>query len=117
MEKDDISKGLGESDLADSCQSGVNDAATGRQSGTGLTQSRSGDVRGITYFIRVGDTVKIGFASNLKRRLGSLQTSHSEEMEVLAAISAADVDEYATHQKFAHLRIHAYPVDTYSTFL
>lgn len=60
---------------------------------------------GITYFIRAGDSIKIGFASNLKRRLGGLQSSHHEPLEVLAAVSAADVDEYQTHQRFAHLRI------------
>jgi hypothetical protein len=60
---------------------------------------------GITYFIRAGDSIKIGFASNLKRRLGGLQSSHHEPLEVLAAVSAADVDEYLTHQRFAHLRI------------
>jgi hypothetical protein len=60
---------------------------------------------GITYFIRAGDSIKIGFASNLKRRLGGLQSSHHEPLEVLAAVSAADVDEHQTHQRFAHLRI------------
>lgn len=82
-----------------------NDARTCDQIDTPLTQPRSGPVHGITYFIRAGDAIKIGFASNLKDRLGSLQTSHPDELEVLAAISAVHVDEYAAHQKFAHLRI------------
>lgn len=42
MEKAEISDGLAENDLADSCEIVVNDAGAVRQSGTGLTQRRSG---------------------------------------------------------------------------
>lgn len=59
---------------------------------------------GCVYFIRVGDAIKIGFAENFKRRLGTLQTSHEIPLEVLAVISSASINEYETHQRFAHLR-------------
>ncbi len=85
----------------------MNENRTASNSDTDLTQARSPDVpwAGVTYFVRAGDAIKIGFATNLKDRLVGLQTSHPDELEVLAAISANDVDEYATHQKFAHLRL------------
>lgn len=60
---------------------------------------------GVTYFIRAGDAIKIGFASNFKRRLGSLQTAQEKPLEVLAVISAGDVGELEAHQRFAHLRL------------
>lgn len=42
LKKDEVSKGLAESELAASCQSGVNDAGTCAPRDTGLTQPRSG---------------------------------------------------------------------------
>lgn len=105
MKKDEISKGLAETDLADSCLIGVNDAGTSDENDTRLTQVSSPGVHGWTYFIRVDDAIKIGFASNFKKRISSLQTSHQNPLDVLAVVPAALVDEYKTHQLFSHLRI------------
>lgn len=71
----------------------------------GFREVRSPGVHGWTYFIRVGDAIKIGFASNYKKRIASLQTSHEKPLEVLAVVPASTADEYKTHQLFARLRI------------
>lgn len=105
MEKDEISKGLSVNDLAGSCAIGVNSAGTRDENDTRLTQARSPGVHGWTYFIRIDDAIKIGFASNFKKRISSLQTSHQKPIEVLAVVPASLVDEFKTHQLFAHLRI------------
>jgi len=60
---------------------------------------------GFVYFIRAGEANLDGFAENFKRRLGSLQTGQERLLQVLAVISAADIGELETHQRFAHLRI------------
>jgi hypothetical protein len=87
-------------------QTYANDSATSSPINTGLTQPRSGDVpAGVTYFIRVGDAIKIGSASNFNRRMHALQTAHEKPIEVLAVIPASLADEYKTHQLFSRLRI------------
>lgn len=96
-------------DLAGSCQIGLNDSGTCEASDTPLTQWRSPTVRaleliGFTYFIRVGASIKIGAATNFKRRLEALQVAHVKPLEVLLVVPAAMADEYAVHQLFAHLR-------------
>lgn len=92
-------------DLQDRVGSGMNDSGTCEKSGTRLTHTRSPGVLGFTYFVRVGNAIKIGAATDFKKRLGSLQTGHPEPMEVLAVVPAALVDEFKAHQLFAHLRI------------
>lgn len=59
---------------------------------------------GWTYFVRVGDAIKIGSATNFKRRLHALQTAHEKPIEVLAVVPASIADEFAVHQLFAGIR-------------
>lgn len=105
MEKPEISEGLAETEVAATCAITVNDERTCDARDTSLTQLRSPGVHGWTYFIRVDDAIKIGFASNARKRIAGLQTSQQKEIEVLAIVPAYLVDEYKTHQLFAHLRI------------
>jgi len=87
-------------------QTAVNGSRTAAASDTRLTRGRSRPVRpGCVYFIRRGDTIKIGTTKDLKRRLSGLQTSHSEPLELMAAISDDRIGEFETHEQFAHLRI------------
>lgn len=105
MEKDEISKGLTECDLADSCEIGANDAGTRRRSDTGLTQLRSPGVHGWTYFIRRADgAIKIGFSIRPWRRIRGLAREFGV-LETLAVVPACLVGEYETHQLFGHLRL------------
>lgn len=84
---------------------GMNKSPTGTSIDPELTQARSADVHGVTYFIRAGDAIKIGSAAHFKRRLHALQTAHEKPLEVLAVVPASLADEFRTHQLFAHLRI------------
>lgn len=58
----------------------------------------------VTYFVRAGDSIKIGVSHNFKRRFKGLQAGVARPLEVLAVFLADHVDEYQTHQQFAHLR-------------
>jgi len=91
--------------LADSRLSGLNDSGTSGEIDARLAQLRSPGVHGWTYFIRADGAIKIGHASNFKKRIAGLQTSHQKPLEVLAVVPAYAADEYKTHQLFAHLRI------------
>jgi hypothetical protein len=44
---------------------------------------------GSVYFVRVGDHVKVGFTTSLKRRLAEIQTCNPYPLEFLAVISQA----------------------------
>ena len=55
---------------------------------------------GLVYFIRFGDRIKIGFTTDLKRRLQVLP----HDM-LLATTPGTMRDEGRLHQRFAHLRI------------
>jgi hypothetical protein len=56
------------------------------------------------YFIRSGDVVKIGRATDPLARLRTLQTSHYEPIVLLAAVPGHALLEPAIHARFAHLR-------------
>lgn len=58
-----------------------------------------------TYFIQAdnGGPIKIGRASNIRKRLASLQCSHSRMLVLLASMEGDH--EAEMHEKFAHLRI------------
>lgn len=65
--------------------------------------------KGVVYFIGMeGDSsaVKIGFASEIKGRLSSLQTSSHHKLKVLATINGTAKFEKELHRKFAadHIR-------------
>lgn len=62
------------------------------------------------YFIgspsQPGSPIKIGFTTDLKKRLKSLQTGSPNKLEVLAAIEAGGSQERAYHDQFAAHRLH-----------
>jgi hypothetical protein len=109
MEKDEISKGLSETDLADSCELEANVEGTCDENGAKLTQRCSPTVhgmsKGFTYFVREGDMIKIGSSIRPEDRISSLQTGTPRSLETLAIVSQDIADEFATHQLFAHLRV------------
>ena len=58
------------------------------------------------YIIKAVGTglVKIGFSTNVPKRLKSLQTASPYRLEVLATWAGTDADEKALHLKFAEYR-------------
>ena len=59
---------------------------------------------GWTYFVRDGEFIKIGSSMRPRERIGMLQTGSSRPLEILAVVPMEVADEFATHQRFAHLR-------------
>lgn len=57
------------------------------------------------YFISNGAYVKIGVASNPKKRLKALQTGNPHKLELLRVIKGGHAEEAALHAHFAHLRV------------
>lgn len=62
------------------------------------------DPFGFTYFIRDEDRIKIGFTIQPAKRMSSLQTANSRELETLLVAPSYMAEEHDTHQRFAHLR-------------
>jgi hypothetical protein len=63
------------------------------------------NAKGYTYFVRDGDSIKIGSSMRPKERISSMQTSHFRVLETLAVVPMEVADEYETHQRFEHLRV------------
>lgn len=57
------------------------------------------------YFVRCGRRVKIGVATNVPSRVGSMQTGSAHEIELLTCIPGDDKLEAKLHQRFHHLHI------------
>lgn len=60
----------------------------------------SEDARGVVYFARVGDLIKIGWTSNVKRRMWSINAD-----AVFHTQPGTRHDERALHAKFNHLLV------------
>lgn len=58
------------------------------------------DTWGYTYFVRVGDLIKIGHSGAPKQRITSL----GRDREILAVVPNTIISEGDAHKKFAHLR-------------
>ena len=56
---------------------------------------------GLVYIVRHGTRVKIGFTTNLEKRMKSVPHD-----EVLATIPGSMASEAALHEKFADIRLH-----------
>lgn len=65
---------------------------------------RTEALRGFTYFIRVGNSIKIGSSGKFEQRLKALQIAHAKPLEVLAVVPAAIAPEFEVHQIFDGLR-------------
>lgn len=63
---------------------------------------------GYVYFILDRDlgVVKVGYSKDPDKRLLSLQTGNSSELELVHRISGTKRDEAVYHAEFAHLRLH-----------
>lgn len=59
---------------------------------------------GHIYFASDGRYIKIGFASNVKNRVASLQTGHHKKLAVLRVEKGTMEDEAKFHERFATLR-------------
>jgi hypothetical protein len=57
------------------------------------------------YFIRSGDCVKIGVATNPRARFSSLQVAHPSDLELLAVTSGGEAREKILHRRFQHLAV------------
>ncbi len=66
--------------------------------------TRSQDCWCYVYFVRVGDRVKIGRATDPGARIRALQTAHPEALSLVLAIPAHAALEAAIHARFAHLK-------------
>jgi|GEM_PF-3711734 len=64
-------------------------------------------VWGDVYFVRCHDRpiVKIGWASNVQRRLSALQAANPDLLVLLGTVEGTMQDELAWHREFAHLAI------------
>jgi hypothetical protein len=63
-----------------------------------LKRARQTD--GVVYFVRFGGLVKIGWTSNLKRRMSDVPNE-----EILGTTAGTMEDEKRCHAAFAHLRV------------
>jgi hypothetical protein len=61
--------------------------------------------RGLIYFLAARDHIKIGFTTNLPKRIQSLQTSSSEKLSLIHAIEGYMADEASIHTQFSASRI------------
>lgn len=60
---------------------------------------------GFVYFLRMGDTVKIGFSAKVGSRLKSIQTACPEPAEVMKIIPGSDQTERYFHAHFQDYRL------------
>lgn len=62
------------------------------------------------YIIQADEYVKIGFTSNISRRMNMLQTGHHRELKLLASYPYRNADlartkESLLHEQFVHCRV------------
>lgn len=65
-----------------------------------IVRSR-GDESGRIYFVKADRYVKIGFASNVKNRMITLQTDHYEQLTLLHSMPGDKIDEATLHNDFS----------------
>lgn len=65
------------------------------------------DGAGKVYFVRAGTLgpIKIGFASDVRKRLRALQTASAQQLRIIGTIDGQLRDEAAMHKQWAHLRM------------
>jgi hypothetical protein len=63
--------------------------------------------RGHIYFIQQGDSgpIKIGFSTRPKERLRTLQTAHTDKLNMLHCELGSEADEARLHRKFSNIHI------------
>jgi len=60
---------------------------------------------GFIYFLRSGDLIKIGFATNVQRRISSLQIANPAPLVLLATMKGSPRREKQLHHRFRSLRV------------
>lgn len=63
------------------------------------------DLQGFVYFAEAEGSIKIGWSSDVARRLEELQTGNPRKIRLLGAFPGTMHDEAALHRKFGHLRL------------
>lgn len=76
------------------------DPHSGREVKPPASRRRPPALRGTIYFVRLGDLVKIGFTTNMARRMTVIPHE-----EILGAKSGTMEDERRCHAAFKHLRV------------
>ena len=79
-------------------------------------------MRTVVYFIQEGSDgpIKIGYTSNLKKRLESMQVGNSKELNVLGTYSGGRKEESYLHSLFAIAQIRGewyYPIHELLKFI
>lgn len=69
-------------------------------------RQRSTRMRGVVYFIRAGESVKIGFSKHAGTRMRQLQRSSPVGLELLLEVAGSPVLERELHQRFMASRTH-----------
>jgi hypothetical protein len=59
----------------------------------------------VVYFLRGGDTIKIGYTTNLAARQRSLETASAVPLELLASVPGDRREEARLHREWWHLHI------------
>jgi len=59
---------------------------------------------GFVYFLRSGDLIKIGFATNIRKRITDLQIANPGELVLLASMRGSPWIEKKLHHRFRSLR-------------
>lgn len=77
-----------------------------RAAAAGAGPGRGADVLGAVYFVRAGDSnaVKIGWSTDVARRIAELQTANAAPLHLLATMAGTMVTERSLHSRFAHAR-------------
>lgn len=72
-----------------------------------VEESDPGENSGFVYFIRAGRTnsVKIGYAKNVEKRLATHQTSSPHKLELIGFLPGTIADESDWHDRFRDHRI------------
>ena len=72
-----------------------------KQTGNPLFERARVAIGSVVYFIRCGDFVKVGYATNVVRRVAELQTGNPHELELLGVIPGGASEERTLHALLA----------------
>jgi hypothetical protein len=70
-----------------------------------LTISQAAEKPGMIYFVRTRKAIKIGYATDLRKRLTQLQVGNSNPLKVMLTVPGTKGDEAQLHHLFREHRI------------
>ena len=70
-----------------------------------LTISETAERQGMIYFVRTRKAIKIGYATDLKKRLTQLQVGNSNPLKVMLTVPGSKEDEALLHHLLREHRI------------